>query len=179
MACSGVSPSEWHPGRSGYSIKNPPPSAFDSGRIVNGYLSILASSVMIWILQLANKLYEVTNVPGLDRNVLRHSCSARPRVPECRVACAALTVNVHPEATRYNFQILDAPVVGVPPHPLQDLLSIGHEYMVPNTAPLNNVGRVFCQASGHIGNRLWVWPAATRTYNTLLTFARLSGPDPP
>jgi hypothetical protein len=55
------------------------------------------------------------------------------------VACAARTVNVHPEATRYDFQILDAPVAGVPAHPLKDLLRIGHKYMVPNTAPLNNV----------------------------------------
>jgi len=59
-----------------------------------------------------------------------------------------LPVNVHPEAMRYDFQILDAPVAGVPPHPLKDLLSLGHEYMVPNTAPLNNVGRVLCQVSG-------------------------------
>ena len=49
MACSGVSPSEWQPGRSGYSIKNPPPSSDDSGRIVNGYLSILANSFMLGI----------------------------------------------------------------------------------------------------------------------------------
>jgi hypothetical protein len=107
---------------------------------------------MIWFLQLANKLYEVTHVPGLDRNVLRHGCSARPRVPECHVACAALTVNVHPEATRYDFQILNAPVAGVPPHPLKDLLRIGHKDMVPNTAPLNNVGWVLRQESGVIGN---------------------------
>src|SRR5665647_2104157 len=138
MACSGVSPSEWHPGRSGYSIKNPPPSSAESGRIVNGYLSNLANSVMLGILQLANKLYKVTHVPGLDRDVLRDRCSARPRVPECHMACAALTVNVHPEATRDNFQILHAPVAEVPPHTRKDLLGIGHDYMVPNTAPWNN-----------------------------------------
>src|ERR1035438_4260429 len=149
MACSGVSPSEWHPGRSGYSIKNPPPSASESGRIVNGYLSILANSVMIWILQLAIKLHEVTHVPGLDRNVLRHGCSARLRVPECHMACAALTVNVYPEATRYDFQILDAPVAGVPPHPRKDLLGIGHDYMVPNTAPWSNAGGVLCHECGY------------------------------
>src|ERR1035441_3680679 len=119
MACSGVSPSEWHPGRSGYSIKNPPPSSAESGRIVNGYLSILANSVMLGILQLANKFYEVTHVPGLDRNVLRHRCSARPRMPECHMAGAALTVNVHPEAARDNCQVLHTPVAGVSPHPPQ------------------------------------------------------------
>ena len=68
------------------------------------------------------------------------------------MACAALTVNVYPEATRYDFQILDAPVAGVPPHPFKDLLSIGHKSMVPNTAPLNNVGQVLCQASGLLSN---------------------------
>ena len=138
MACSGVSPSEWHPGRSGYSIKNPPPSSAESGRIVNGYLSILANSVMLGILQLANKFYEVTHVPGLDWNVLWHRCSARPRVPECHMACAALTVNVRPEATRDDYQVLHAPVAGVPPHPRKDFLGIGHDYMVPDTAPWNN-----------------------------------------
>src|ERR1019366_6217590 len=115
MACSGVSPSEWHPGRSGYSIKNPPPSSVESGRMVNGYLSILANSVMLGILQLANEFYEVTHVPGLDRNVLRHRCSARPWVPECYMACATLTVNVNPEAMRDDFQVLHTPVAGIPP----------------------------------------------------------------
>jgi len=36
---------------------------------VNGYLSILANSFMLGILQLADEFYEVTHVPGLDRNV--------------------------------------------------------------------------------------------------------------
>src|ERR1035437_9027356 len=121
MASSGGLPSEWHPGRSGYSIKNPPPSSTESGRIVNGYLSILANLVMLGILQLANEFYEVTHVPGLDGNVLRHRCSARPRVPECHMACAALTVNVYPEATRDHFQVLPASVARVPPHPRKDL----------------------------------------------------------
>ena len=56
MACSGVSPSEWQPGRSGYSIKNPPPSSDDSGRIVNGYLSILANSFMLGIRSAVRRL---------------------------------------------------------------------------------------------------------------------------
>src|ERR1035441_2395206 len=93
-ACSGVPPSEWHPGRSGYSIKYPPPSSADSGRMVNGYLSMLANSLMVGILQLADEFHEVTHVPGLDRDVLRHGCSARLRVSERHVACASLAVDV-------------------------------------------------------------------------------------
>src|ERR1019366_9357970 len=57
--------------------------------------------------------------------------------PECHMARAALTVNVHPETTRDDFQVLHAPVAGVPPHARKNLLGIGHDYMVPNTAPWN------------------------------------------
>src|ERR1035437_1941317 len=136
MACSGVSPSEWQPGRSGYSIKTPPPSSDDSGRIVNGYLSILANSLMLEILQLTNEFYEVTHVPGLDRHVLRHRCSARPRVPECHVACATLTVNVNPEAMCDDFQILHTPVAGIPPHSRKVFLALDTIQWYLNYAPI-------------------------------------------
>jgi hypothetical protein len=56
------------------------------------------------------------------------------------MACAALTVNVYTEATRDDFQVLDAPVAGVPPHSRKDLPGVGHDYMVPNTAPWNKAG---------------------------------------
>jgi hypothetical protein len=66
------------------------------------------------------------------------------------MACAGPTVNVYAEATRDNFQVFDAPIAGVPPHPRKDLLGIGHDYMVPNTAPWNNAGGVLCHESGHL-----------------------------
>jgi hypothetical protein len=50
------------------------------------------------------------------------------------MACAALTINVYPEATRDDFQILDAPVAGVP-IPASIFLALDTTNMVPNTAP--------------------------------------------
>lgn len=45
-------PSEMHPGRSRYSIANPPPSATASGRIVNGWER--TSSLSIFMIQILN-----------------------------------------------------------------------------------------------------------------------------
>jgi hypothetical protein len=84
------------------------------------------------------------------------------------MACAALTVNVYPEATRYDFQILHAPVAGVLPHPRKDLLGIGHDYMVPNTAPWNNAGAVWRHESGFPESEIPGNPAATWQYHALL-----------
>ena len=95
---------------------------------------------MLGILQLADEFYEVAHVPGLDRNVLRHRCSARPRVPECYMACATLTVNVNSEGMCDDFQVLYTPVAGIPPHSRKEFLGVGHDSMVPNTAPVNNTG---------------------------------------
>jgi len=36
VAAAGVSPSDMQPGMSGYSMRNPPPSSRERGRIVNG-----------------------------------------------------------------------------------------------------------------------------------------------
>ena len=60
-------------------------------------------------------------------------------VPECHVACA-MTVNVNPEAMCDDFQVFHTPVVGIPPHSREDFLGVGHDSMVPNTAPVNNTG---------------------------------------
>ena len=46
-ASSGVSPSEMHPGRSGYSMANPPPSAAERGRMVNGWERMRVLSIFI------------------------------------------------------------------------------------------------------------------------------------
>src|SRR5215813_883439 len=67
-AFSGVSPSEWHPGRSGYWIRYSPPSSAESGRIVNGYLSTFARSFIFGGLQLAYEFHEIAHIPGLDRD---------------------------------------------------------------------------------------------------------------
>jgi hypothetical protein len=93
---------------------------------------------MVGILQLAYEFDEVTHVPGLDRNMLRHGCSACPRMPECDMARATLVININTEPSRDDFQILHAPVAGILPHPGKDLLGIGYDSMVPNTAPWNN-----------------------------------------
>jgi hypothetical protein len=61
-------------------------------------------------------------------------------MPECHMAGAALTVNVHPEAARDNCQVLHTPVAGIPPHSRKEFLGVGHDSMVPNTAPVNNTG---------------------------------------
>jgi hypothetical protein len=58
------------------------------------------------------------------------------------MACAAPAVNVYTEAARDDFQVLNAPVASVPPHSREDLLGIGHDNMVPNTAPRNNAVRL-------------------------------------
>jgi hypothetical protein len=138
IACSGVSPSEWHPGRSGYSIKYPPPSSDESGRIVNGYLSIWTRSLMNGILQLGDELHKVAHVPGLDRNVLGYRSSSCGRVPECHMACTSLAVNINTETPRDNLQILHTLVARVSAHAGEDLLGVGHIFMVPNTTPWNN-----------------------------------------
>jgi hypothetical protein len=39
-----------------------------------------------------------------------------------------------------DFQVLHTPVAGIPPHSREDFLGVGHDSMVPNTAPGNNTG---------------------------------------
>jgi hypothetical protein len=41
---------------------------------------------------------------------------------------------------RDDFQVLHTPVVGISPHSRKDFLGVGHDPMVPNTAPVNNTG---------------------------------------
>jgi hypothetical protein len=60
------------------------------------------------------------------------------------MAWGTLTVNINPEAMRDDFQVLHTPVAGIPPHSRKDFLGVGHDSMVPNTAPLNNTGWLAC-----------------------------------
>jgi hypothetical protein len=39
-----------------------------------------------------------------------------------------------------DFQVLYTPVAGIPPHSRKEFLGVGHDSMVPNTAPVNNTG---------------------------------------
>ena len=56
------------------------------------------------------------------------------------MACATLIVNVNSGGMGGDFQGLHTPVEGIPPHSRKEFLGVGHDSMVPNTAPVNNTG---------------------------------------
>ena len=90
------------------------------------------------------------------------------------MARAALTVNVYPEAARDDLQVLHAPVAGILPHPRKDLLGIGHDSMVPNTAPWNNPGSL-AQCAAICGSRSISANAVTTPIMPLSCFAYTIG----
>src|SRR5690625_4321602 len=63
IACSGVSPSDMHPGKSGNEINHPPPSSLESGRIWNGY----SKGLFIFFTDIIHQGQELHDVDRLDR----------------------------------------------------------------------------------------------------------------
>src|SRR6266545_5312318 len=114
IASAIVSPSDMHPGMSGYSTRYPPPSSADSGRTVNRYSSNSRFERALMIPNLSSgvdkrrKLFDVDRLYGTSRR-RRDDLAYTGRAEDHVTAATPGSAPLNEISFRCHLQLFDAP----------------------------------------------------------------------
>lgn len=117
-----------HPGKSGYSMAKPPPSASDKGRIVNGKELMSFLSIFILLTHTVNEIYKQTHVHRLDWPMCGHRKPTSAGMTKHDMTRAILVV--------------------------ADTASVGNRLQVFDT-PITRISRIFAKSFAAFDTNIW------------------------